>query len=131
MPDVVSNFRGSSTNLNTNYLFSQFVPTITVKDSDGSKLNVLEPFNVKMGRAIEAVRPIAIRRYVNEPITTITFEQYNNTTAWWMVMLASKELHALAVENGKILTLPDINNIRRSTSQRFLTGVRIPVYVSI
>jgi len=125
-----TNFRGSSTNLNPRYLFSLFVPTITINEY-GQTINVLEVFSTKMIKAIKAIRPTALQHYTGQPITTLTYRRYHNTTCYWMILLASKQLHPLTIDNGDLLVLPDIDAIRKSPTLKLTTGARIPVFTTI
>lgn len=126
----INNLIGS-TNLDVNYLFSQFVPTITLQFNDGSVVNALEIFSPNMIKALRSMQRIGFERYKGAPITTLAFKQYQNTTAWWMIMLASKQIHALTIDSGDLIAYPNIKTIQRSLNASSPNNARIPTFVTI
>jgi hypothetical protein len=131
MATVANIFQGTSTNLDTRYLLSQFIPTVTITDNNGNPLNVLEPFNPAMINAINSLSRIGYQLYKGEPITTISYNKYRNTTCWWMIMLMSQLIHPLIIAIGFLLQIPDNNMILQSLSPAVNTGQRIPKYTTI
>jgi hypothetical protein len=127
----MANLRGTSTNLDPNYLFSLFVPTITLAFDDGSVVNTLEVFSPKMIKAIKSMQRIGFERYKGTAITTLAFKRYQTTTIWWMIMLASQQLHALTIDNGDIIAYPNVANIRNSLNKITTGSARIPSFVTI
>lgn len=123
-------FVGASSNLNPNFLMSQFVPTVTVPDGT-STANMLDVFSPNMKKAIDSVVRVGLARYQNQPVPTIGFKYFNNTTCWWMIMLASKQMHALTIEPGDEIVLPSIDTVAKSLTVKIPSGARIPVFVKI
>jgi hypothetical protein len=131
MATVVNVFQGNSTNFDARYLMSKFVPTVAVVDPDGTPRNVLDVFNPLMVAAINAMQRIGFSQYIAQQITTLTYQRYNNTTAWWMVMLISKQLHPLIIPTGAYISYPDINFILTTLAPAANSGARIPKFASI
>src|SRR6185437_5030293 len=128
MATVTNVFRGTSTNLDPRYLLSRFIPTVTIKDNNGKPLNVLDVFNPNMIKAIDALTRIGYQQYTGQPITTIAYQKYRNTTCWWMIMLMSQKINPLLITVGFLLQIPDNNAILVSLSPAVNTGQRIPKF---
>lgn len=123
--------RSTSSNLDPRYLASQFVPTITVNHSDNTSENVLEVFSPRMIKAIDSIRRIGLDRYKGDHITTLAYQRFRNTTCWWMILLASKQIHPLSIQLGDGINYPNIEIMRRAQISAIQRSARVPTFTEI
>ena len=122
----------TSTNMDSRYLISNFVPTVTVQDNDNinqnPQLEVFSSANIKTRKLINSV---AKYRFYHEKIPVVARRQLGNTSCWWMIMLANGQNHALTVQSGELLDLPDIDALRNALLVQSNNTSRTPRFTVI
>ncbi len=95
-----------STNMNQAYLRSNFIPygNVTVK---GKSVSIPDIFNPRYKQVYDQITPTGMVSYQGEPIPTLSQDQYNNTSAWWLIGIANGVIHPLNIDQGTLLFIPD------------------------
>ena len=100
----------SSTNYNPQYSRSKVITNIL---DPVSNTYVPEFFSINYKRLINNISSIGIGYWTDKPITTISYELFDNTTAWWMLNVINGIGHALALTESFIADIPDITILDR------------------
>ena len=96
----------TSTNMNQQFLRSNFVPTVEVTINN-APVQVLDVLNPEYIRLLENLVPASVVNYDGRPITTVSFNSYGNTSAWWFIVATSGYTHPLQIPKGYALPIPD------------------------
>lgn len=102
-----------STNMNSNYMLSNFIPTKT--DSNGKP--VIDVYNINMLRATNALKAVDTDVYVaGQKLPCLAYKKTGYTTPYWMMALISGILHPYRMNGGDVYYTPSIALIQAALS---------------
>lgn len=107
--------QATSTNMNTSYLRSNFIPTGKIR-VNGKDVTVLDIANDSYLNVIKRLTPTNLVAYKGEPITTFAYNQSGNTSCWWMHAIINGVMHPLAISDGQQMFVADIATAIDSTA---------------
>jgi hypothetical protein len=117
----------TSTNYNASYSMQNLVPLYKTTFSSTDELGYTDYRCDFLGswiiRLIKRIKKYAIYTYMgHEPLTTIAYKAYGNTTATWIIMIYNGISSPLEIIPGSIIKLPDITGLTQAIKSAQSSG---------
>lgn len=109
-----------STHMNNKYFRSKFMGSEEIYTNAGEKIEVLNFVNFKLAKVINKLNNSKIIKYKGEPITTVSYREYGNTSLWWIIVMVNGAIFPDDLISGQDLVIPDLkelNQLLNSTSK--------------
>lgn len=99
---------------NTAYLKSNFMESVSEPTYPFRKWS--DPLDHRFVSLLATTVAYTEVQYKGQPLTTISFKEYNTDSLWWIVLLYNGFTHPSDIPDGYMLRLPDISIINEASS---------------
>jgi hypothetical protein len=97
----------SSTNENSQYLRSNFIPYVQI-ETNNKQVLVPDVLSKTYLSVINSLSPTAYYTFsTGQQLTTQAFKATGNTSTWWMIAMMNGYIHPLQMNNGDIVLIPN------------------------
>ena len=107
-----------SSHYNARYARSNALTLITLENDDGTPYAEIDLFDIRIHRLITSVKkaqPYTINQ--SEKLVNISYQAYNTTSLWWVLVLYNGLIHAYDIYPGMVLRIPDLFEITIALNQ--------------
>jgi hypothetical protein len=120
-----------STHENQSFSRSKFMDSEVVYDENlGKNVEIMNFVNYNLVGLIKNLQNYKIIQYKGEPITTISYREYETTSLWWLILLVNGLRFPSEMVQGQDLIIPSysqINSYFKSSNNTSRSGQRASV----
>lgn len=111
-----------STNVNTAYLRTRLMPSVTHKLKAALDLTY-EPDSKFNKQWVDPLSPVLLKlrkldkgamqriTYTGQPITSLAYQLYGTTSLWYVLLLINGHAHPQEIPNGAVLYVPNLRDL--------------------
>lgn len=71
-----------------------------------------DPLDPAMTRIMDFNIPFSLYQYQGEGLTTLSYQMYKTTTAWWVILMFNGFVHPDEIPAGTELRIPDLASLK-------------------
>jgi len=99
------------TSSNANFLRSKFISAVDVINNFQPE-NHVDLLNPKLIQLINSLTVFSTYQFKRaDKLVNISYKYYRTTSLWWLILLASGQIHPYEIPEGSVLLLPSLTEM--------------------